>query len=141
MHFFSSLIFLALVGSLAAQYARVKGRDPFRWFVIGMLFSLLGLLVLFLLPDLSKKKQAEQESDSTSSSEEELLDVHPVEWSKDWFYVDVNKKSVGPVSMPVLIDLWKAEKIRLSTLVWSEGMTGWEKIEDLRSLMTCLEKN
>nr|WP_283248344.1 DUF4339 domain-containing protein [Parachlamydia sp. AcF125] len=107
-----------------------------------MLFSLFGLLVLFLLPDLSGKNEVRpKQNPNFVDSEEELLELRPVEWSKEWYYVNTGKQSVGPVSMSTLVKLWKAGQIQLATLVWSEGMDGWKKIEDLRSLKTCLDKD
>lgn len=37
-------------GVVAAVIARQKGRSEFRWFLVGFLFHIIGLIVLFLPP-------------------------------------------------------------------------------------------
>lgn len=44
------IIFELVVGLFAAIKAKEKNRNPFIWFFIGFFLSVLGLLVIILLP-------------------------------------------------------------------------------------------
>ncbi len=44
------IIFELVVGLFAAIKAKEKNRNPFLWFFLGFFFSVLGLLVIFVLP-------------------------------------------------------------------------------------------
>ncbi|MBT8357823.1 MAG: RDD family protein [Desulfobacterales bacterium] len=48
----------------------------------------------------------------------------------DWYYAD-GKRKVGPISKEELRSLVKAKKIHSKTLVWRQGMKGWEELGKL----------
>jgi len=52
-----ALLILAVFGAICALVANGKGRSPIGWFFIGFLAPILGLILVFVLPDL---KEAER---------------------------------------------------------------------------------
>ena len=42
-----------------------------------------------------------------------------------WYYADAGRQ-IGPVEEPALDDLVRSGVVRDDTLVWREGMAGWE---------------
>jgi len=50
------------MGVICAVVASGKGRSPVGWFLIGFLFSLLGLIILLVIKDLNEEK-AQREKD------------------------------------------------------------------------------
>jgi hypothetical protein len=123
---------LFAMGGISAYFANQRGRDPRIWFMVGALFGLLGLLLLFILPSLKKDTpeevnaalQASQEFQAIQSIEKEYL-------SKEWFYLDQDEKHHGPLSFKALKDLWGKTEISASSLVWSEGMKEWQSVSNL----------
>ncbi|MDQ0089158.1 hypothetical protein J2T12_002568 [Paenibacillus anaericanus] len=71
------------------------------------------------LKDLKWDKPKESENRTifadTSTSDQE---------AEKWYYV-LRGERYGPVSRPELLNLYKSEKIFLSTKVWKAGMSGW----------------
>lgn len=121
-------------GGAASYFASQRGRDPFAWFMIGMLLGILGLLLLFLLPPLESDKKEAVEP-------EEIAPVitEPAERLTDWFYLDKNRIQVGPVAFNALKRAWDDKEITIETLVWREGMGEWKKVAELPSLREVLQ--
>lgn len=130
-----------LFGGASSYFAAQRGRDPFAWFLIGMLLGILGLLLLFLLPpiqseDVSKKGKGEESFEFDPSLNSEV----PFNLRyKDWFYLDDKREQKGPLPFSQLKKEWTQEKLFPHTLVWSEGMGSWQKIEDLPDLKEALQ--
>jgi hypothetical protein len=121
-------------GGAASYFASQRGRDPFAWFMIGMLLGILGLLLLFLLPPLESDKKE-------TVDPEEIAPVisEPAERLTDWFYLDKNRIQVGPVAFNALKRAWDDKEITIETLVWREGMGEWKKVAELPSLREVLQ--
>ncbi len=49
-HYIFIIIFELVVGMFTAIKAKEKNRNPFIWFFLGFIFSVIALLVIFLLP-------------------------------------------------------------------------------------------
>ena len=62
------------------------------------------------------------------------------EEEKLWYYLDQNHQQVGPVSIIALRALWNRGVLELNSYVWTEGMTQWEKVDNLSDLKTLLNK-
>lgn len=120
-----------LMGTATSYFAHQRGRDPFAWFLIGMLLGILGFLLLFLLP------RAEPPKEDPEFELEELVGEIPKPVPqesyrfKDWFYLDDKQKQFGPLNFQHLRKIWEQGKLSDSTFVWSEGMQDWRKIQDL----------
>jgi len=127
-----TLVLWICSGTLCAYVANRRGRDPFAWFLIGLLLGLVGLLLLFLFPVI------EHPEDKVPSEQEAIAEWTPVPptlpTSKDWFYLDSQHKQQGPLSFTSLKTIWQKGNLSPSSLVWSEGMEQWLPIEKLPNL-------
>ncbi len=120
-----------LFGGVTSYFAAQRGRDPFAWFMIGLLLGILGLLLLFLLPPVS-------ESEVPDQKDSQEIEISPVRL-QDWFYLTPDRVQIGPVSFDVLQAAWKESKIGPDSFVWSHGMEDWKKIAELSSLREALQ--
>ncbi len=50
------IMFLLSIPIITSRLANRMGRNPKKWFVIGLLLPVIATFILFLLPDLSEKK-------------------------------------------------------------------------------------
>jgi Na+/melibiose symporter-like transporter len=56
--FFSiGILFLLSIPIITSRLAKRMGRDPNRWFFIGLLLPVIATFILFFLPDLSEKEK------------------------------------------------------------------------------------
>ncbi len=56
--FFSiGILFLLSIPIITSRLAKRMGRDPKRWFFIGLLLPVIATFILFFLPDLSEKEK------------------------------------------------------------------------------------
>ena len=51
----AALICWLICAYVAYEIAKSKGRDPITWAIIGFLFSLLGVILVAMLPSVKKK--------------------------------------------------------------------------------------
>lgn len=131
MTLFISIALWLIIGATSAYYAQLRGRDPISWFVIGMLLGVIGLLILFFLPQLEQKVVPED-------TLLEPLPVAPVGQSirfKEWFYLDPHHVQQGPISFLALERLIDQGYLKHSSLIWSEGMEGWSPVESIPDLV------
>lgn len=128
MQIFIFIAFLLLIGSITAHYAIQRGRSPFNWFMIGMLFGIMGLLLLFLMPNLATQSSSKTQVQTSVAIEQNP----PSEYQgKQWFYLDDSHAQQGPVSFRNLLPVWEKKGISSHSFVWCEGMSDWKTIEDL----------
>lgn len=137
MELFVVILSWLVFGGAASYFASQRGRDPFAWFMIGMLLGILGLLLLFLLPPLEEAK----DEVVTEESVEEAVPVasEPADRLSVWYYLDKNRAQVGPVPFNTLKRAWDDKLITGDTLVWREGMGAWKKVAELPSLREVLQ--
>lgn len=125
-----------LFGGASSYFASQRGRDPFAWFLIGMLLGILGLLLLFLLPPIKKENEATEDIEELSN--ENLPETDVSFRLKEWFYLDENRNQMGPYSFSNLRKMWDQGKLNAKTFVWSDGMDGWKKVDELSGLLDSL---
>lgn len=121
------MIQIALISSLGwgclnAWLAKRSGRNPYQWFLIGILLGAFG--VGFLMLGKKKRKTAQ-------SPPKEMLDIA---FSSDvlWYYLK-GKEKVGPMSSVAIEKAYLGEKIDANTFVWNEKMDDWKYLKDLTS--------
>ena len=114
-----------LMGGITSYMAKKRGRDPYIWFAIGVLFGLIGLLILLLLPIIVDEEKKKTDTYTSEISSKNSLDP----W-KEWYYADNKGQQMGPLSLELLKDQWKAQSINAHSFVWSEGMASWKRIEE-----------
>lgn len=127
-----------LMGTATSYFANQRGRDPFAWFLIGMLLGVLGLLLLFLLPPAAPKEEQEEFEVEEFSREPSKIEPQESYRFKDWFYLDDKNQQLGPLTFQNFRKIWEQGKVSESTFVWSEGMTNWRKIQDLPGFLETL---
>lgn len=137
--FFKIVIWIA-IGMATAYAARERGRDPRVWLIIGMLFGVFGLLLVFLLPK-------ENSANASPNTDMEEIEIFPVSQSvegeavsehlprdykaKYWFYLDQDRKEVGPLTFQQLFENWTLNLLREDSFVWCEEMKEWRQIREL----------
>ncbi|MEM7174398.1 MAG: DUF4339 domain-containing protein [Chlamydiota bacterium] len=135
-------LLLFLVGSLCAYQANKRGRHPGAWFVVGILFGIFGLAILYLLPakKLSSRYRRSTRSEAAIPPLSERLPA-PSDPHQLWHYLDESTQTQGPMSSYALQDAWTKKKISPSTYVWNEKMENWKRICDLPDLFGQLKNS
>ncbi len=138
MQFLLLFLFTVLSGWVTSIFAQKRGRDPFVWFMIGMVFGVMGMMMLFIFPSLTKK------GETTPDDPEEPLyqqtfplgheDLTQKFYLWDWYYLNDERNTTGPVGFAEIKKLWNEKAIRDSTYVWHEEMTDWQRITEIPGL-------
>ena len=105
--FFSSLIF----GILAALYAKRTGKNPYLWFLLGMLLGCGVFLLLFMPKRMGKSRQMQE---------------IPIGKKIFWYYLDGENRQRGPFEFDVLKQAWQRGTVTSETYVWNETLEKWE---------------
>lgn len=126
-----SLFIIAIVAGITAYLARERGRDPLTWFIVGLLFSIFGMLLLLLLPPVRVQK----------AEPEERREPQPEFLTKEWFFLDGSWKSQGPFSFDEIRRRWREGKVSSDTPVWFEGADDWCRLSEIPRLMESLERS
>jgi hypothetical protein len=147
-NFLTILMCIAIAGA-CSYYAKKQGRNPYVWFLIGLIFGIFGLFLLFLIPmvkyylqkRLLKRKQAapqpsSQEKTITIDSAISTMDIHTEGHylEKLWYYLDKENNQFGPMSYTAFKQAWKEGKIHSSTYVWNDALSTWKRFDELFSL-------
>lgn len=132
--FLQLLVAAALIGTLTGYLAKGRGRDPIKWFLIGMLCGIFALIALYLFPVVEDKEKAKDIEVKVvppvvpQAVEDELS-------AKPWFYLDEKHVRYGPEPLDTLKLRFKDGDITKRTYIWSEGMEGWKRLEDLPDVL------
>lgn len=144
-------VFLLIVGSFTAYYAKQKGRNPSFWFFMGIIIFFFAPLILWFLPPVKNNPEEgaapmmtalkpalipDQEKEKIVEMEEGRRE----EESHLWYYLDEDHEQIGPVSLLALRELWNRGELELSGYVWSKGMEKWQRVKELPELMEALDK-
>ncbi|NGX31716.1 MAG: hypothetical protein K940chlam8_01092 [Chlamydiae bacterium] len=140
------LVFLLLVSLLFAlliqQAAKLRGRSPRLWFVLGICFGLLALVALYLLPQKSiKEEKVIPVAVNNQAMPEEPKENDPsfIETPKNndasyWYFINQDKKTIGPMSFEHLCQEYFEGKLQQRTYIWADHMTDWERLESMSRL-------
>ena len=146
MNFFLVLLLLTLTAFLTAKLAEERGRNPYIWFWVGLLFGILGLAALFLFeifdpktktPEVQHEKNGIESDDSTQmiiSSSESSEKIDPLELGV-WYFVDKTGSQRGPVDFTDLFIAWEDGLLAPEQLVWHESFTDWKPFADCKNVM------
>lgn len=142
------------MGVATAYLANQRGRDPYIWFALGVVFGLLALFLLFVLPAVKSEKEWEDDQKNeilVERREEQLKEQEKLEnapdlqpqsiEAKDWFYLDKARQQRGPLSFYVVNELWQGGEIDVQTLIWTEGMAEWKKVQEVPQLNEVLMRS
>ncbi len=135
MQLLNILLFSGVMGLLCSHLAKKKGKGPLLWFLMGFLFGIFGLILLYIVPTFSKK---EEKPVFQTPKAVERGDA----WIHMWYYLDPTHKQMGPFEFPEFIKRVKEKKVAKETLVWSEGMKEWKRLSDLpEEVVSSFEKS
>ncbi|MCB1119305.1 MAG: DUF4339 domain-containing protein [Chlamydiia bacterium] len=118
---FLRIVVVLLAGALTSYFARIRGRDPFIWFTVGILLGVFGVLIVLLLPSV---KEEEEEAAPEPPPQVEV----PKE-TRLWFYLNAQNEQQGPVTEEELKNLIDKEILSSESLLWSEGMEEWQPLK------------
>ncbi|MCI0382833.1 MAG: DUF4339 domain-containing protein [Chlamydiae bacterium] len=111
-------------GFIASHFAKKRGRNGQIWFVIGLLFGIVGICVLFLLPSKNFSQAKKEESQPVTI---DLAPEIPEELkNKFWYYLDSMNHQKGPMSFDALKRALKEGLISEKTYVWNETQDSWK---------------
>ncbi|MCH9703445.1 MAG: DUF4339 domain-containing protein [Chlamydiae bacterium] len=123
------LLFSGVMGLLCSHLAKKRGKRPLVWFLMGFLFGIFGLILLYIVPTFS-----------TQEKRAAYKPLKPVErsdaWIHMWYYMDGSHEQAGPLEFPEFIEKVKSNAVQRDSLVWSEGMKDWKKLSDLPEEVT-----
>lgn len=144
-----------IVGLICSFVAKSKGRNQYLWFTVGVLFSVLGLLVLFLLPSLKKEKEPKttpagiksMNSEAALPSEEEenfqpqsepVMRIKP-DSSLEWWYIYVSEEEKviekrGPMKVEDLRKEFVYKKLSISTYIWCDELADWTPLSEFENM-------
>jgi hypothetical protein len=137
MRMLISIVLLIFFGSISSYLAKQRGRDPVGWFMIGMLLGILAPLLLLLLPNLTEQEDKPLQ-DIEENEDQKLARLEPTPPPpeenynlKEWFFLNDQGVQNGPMGFHMLKQAWKEGVLFGHSYVWSEGMSGWKRIEEM----------
>jgi len=116
-------------GIACSKIARKKNRSTSIWFFLGLFFGLIALVIVYFLKPLKI---------ITKKTPSALIPVF-----KDnnyWYYLDDERKQIGPMSLKGLFDNYLMGKISESTFVWNDTMENWEKLKEVSAFINILRQ-
>lgn len=129
---FPSALMWLVFGALSAYFAKIRGKNPYLWFFLGMLFGIFGLLFLIFAPRGKTVSATRQGASGQRQSQEEAqtIDVtppyDPKYNEKFWYYLDAQNNQFGPMSFDALYRLFKEGLVTKQTYVWNESFEEWQ---------------
>jgi|GEM_PF-2203238 len=132
-------------GLTGAFYAKRLKKNPYTWFFIGMVCKAYTLLLIFLPLALSRvsvyllKKRYSKKINSPLKEDITTIDaftsydlnVSAEATTKFWYFLEENKKTVGPMSFVAFYKDWKSGKISSDAYAWNESFSDWVQIKEL----------
>jgi len=108
-----------IFGAASAYMARSRGKNPYLWFVLGMLFGVFGILFLLFGPKAHKTSQDPNTIDITPQFD-------PKHKEHLWYYLDSENHQHGPMSLDALVGALRQGKVSDKTFVWNESLENWK---------------
>ena len=141
------------IGIVCSLVAKSKGKNQYLWFFLGTFFSIIGLLVLLLLPAKKKEKvpdighlsDKKMNSDAAAPlGDDSFSDQTPPpakrikpDPSMQWHYISETEKLVeviGPISIDELRKHVINKKLPMSTYIWCEELADWTQIHEFQNM-------
>lgn len=122
----ATIIAAFFFGAISAFLAGKRGRSPYKWFFIGFLFGIFGLMAILLAP----QKKGAQSIRALEIKAEPPVPAILGPSDKFWYYLDPLHQQQGPMSYTALTNAFRQGKISLATFVWNEEMTEWKALQE-----------
>ncbi len=144
MYTFISIVIMFLLGSICSHNARMKNRNRQVWFILGVLFGAIALIVLFFLPRriperLTPVHSTAQDGLGGAPFEDNSNEDAPLSPSSEplvlWYYLTPDDTQVGPMSLQALKSAWVDDKVNADSYLWNESMDEWKKVVDIDNLL------
>lgn len=119
----ASLLNGLAMGGISAFLAHKQGRNPLKWFAIGLLFGIVGLFAIFFIP---RQKGGPSQEPVASPPLPEI--GGPAD--KFWYYLNSSHEQKGPISHNALTRAFRTKEIGENTYVWNEEMTEWKLLRE-----------
>ncbi|NGX52381.1 MAG: hypothetical protein KR126chlam5_00678 [Candidatus Anoxychlamydiales bacterium] len=121
----------------SSKLAYKKKRDAQLWFMLGLFFGIVALVIIYFLKPLkSFKKNTQRISTKHLTNHFAVLKTD----NNYWYYLDNTKKQIGPMSLEKLYDFYLKQKISNYTYVWNDTMDNWKRLKEISSLSKILKK-
>lgn len=122
-----------IMGCISAYIAKGRGKNPYLWFGLGMIFGLFGVIFAFFIP--AKKGRRRPGSQHPTKEQVVTLDITPTlgSFSKEsyWYYLDGQNAQQGPMSYDALKRSFFEGKVKTSTYIWNEQLENWQAFSDI----------
>lgn len=122
-----TFIMMLAFGALTAYLAKRQGKNPYVWFILGILFGIFGLFFLFFNPVSKKQAKSAPETAPGPTTIDITPKVTSVDKDKFWYYLDAQNKQFGPMSFDALRRAWQEGTVTQETYVWNENLEHWKR--------------
>ncbi|CRX38070.1 DUF4339 domain-containing protein [Estrella lausannensis] len=129
---FFSLIAYAFFGTCASIMAKKRGKDPAKWFFLGILFGVFALLWL-LFTGRTSESVTDRKANVAPVQPEEEPEVNGLT-AGEWYMLDEEHKPQGPLSFRELQRRAGTGTLHGKSYVWNEALPDWKRVEDLIEL-------
>ncbi|NGX33486.1 MAG: hypothetical protein K1060chlam4_01555 [Candidatus Anoxychlamydiales bacterium] len=125
----------------SSKLAYKRKRDTQLWFILGLLFGIVALAIIYFLKPLKSFKKNTQRISKRISTKPLINHFAVLKTDNNyWYYLDNTKKQIGPMSLEKLYDFYLKQKISNYTYVWNDTMDNWKKLKEISSLSKILKK-
>lgn len=127
--------FLVILSSFFFGYAcsRIairKRRHPTHWFIMGVLFGFLALILIALLPP-PPLKFFHRKQEIIIKKIPSLVAIEPKHMHKIWYYLNQEQVQFGPMSLDALSRDWREGKVKSTSFVWNEELDDWKALQEV----------
>lgn len=129
-----SLFIYALLGFITSHMAKKLGKDPAKWYFLGILFGVFAMLWLYYVGKKEAMVKAEPKKSSLEPSNEDA-EVEVPENSGEWYFLNEMHKPLGPFSFSEVKRKFSGGLIDRKSYVWHESWPDWKRVEDAPELL------
>jgi len=124
----------ACLGLACSKIARRKNRNSSIWFFLGLSFGIIALIIVYFLKPIKIIAKKNQNPLSQTSLSPVFKD------NNYWYYLDNERKQIGPMSLKRLFDNYLMGKISDTTFVWNDTMETWKKLKEVSAFLKILKQ-